>query len=360
MKRNDFLIFLLLIAVSLVSSCSSDDESDNLTDGASSSVAPLQVTIVFEPGQLGDKGTNDLLQREFFNFADAHKDSAATTFVSLPTYKATIQAVRDWAAGTYEVNGQWSMPNGQKAAHRHRLLVLTSPALGQVLTGLTLRETDRVLMLSTPLAEAKKIGPAGRTHVMNISLAAGVNRFLDRVYRYFGQFYDMVDAAKIHDGPFRIYHLDDVLYADSISEAIHKRFPSLPDNEDGILATSIVKPDDAEKDEQQDIAYMLAALLHSADGDTEGLTADDLWQSAAVVSLGIANQSYDYYFFTHRTNVNSLLVGERTNVDSRCDYVSPRFPLQAWLTAWAADPENRPEEEWHGDWDGCAVFTPGD
>lgn len=345
---------LWLLVFSVVISCSNDnDEPDSSTSPGDELVnkAPLEVAVVFEPGHLGDKGTNDLLQKQLADFATSQKGNAVTQFISMPTLSATTQAVRDWVAGTYD-----------KATRQHRLLVLTSPALGSMLsTGLSLRETDRVLMLSTPLADAKKAGPAGRTHVMNVSLADGVNRFIDRVFKYYEQFYDMFEPEEIHDGPYRVYHLDAINYADSIVETMHKRFPQLSNSEDGIWSVAVNTPGDAQNSDAQELAYLTASLIAEADGTLDGFTEEGIWQSANIVSLGVANQAFDYFFFSHRKSVSSnLLVGELTNVDTRCDYISPRFPLKAWLDAWAANPDGQPEEQWHGAWDGCAVFTPGE
>ena len=317
-----------------LASCSNDDSpSDNEAPAA----VPYQVTLVFEPGELGDNSTNDLLLGEFTDFASSHKDRVATQFISLPTTAATAQAVKDWCSSSYD-----STP------YEHRLLILSTPALASVLRSL----------LSTQLADAKKVGPAGRTHVMNISLADGVNRFLDRVYRYYSQFYDLFNPSEIHDGPFRIYHLNDVSYADSVSEAVHKRFPTLADGEEGIYEVNM-NTADAPITDTHDAAYLLASSLFDADGNIDGFTDNGIWQSAAIVSLGTANQSFDYFFFSHRKSIGNLIVGEPTNVDSRCDFVSPHYPLKAWLESWTSAPDAQPEQVWHGSWDGCAIFTPG-
>ena len=325
-----------------LAACNSDEEPTEHP-----AAVPFQVALVFEPGELGDNSTNNLLLGEFTDFASAHQGQVSTQFISMPTLSATSKAVSDWCASTYDA-----------VPYEHRLLVLSTPALASTLSNVQLRPTDRLLMLSTPLADAQKAGPAGRTHVMNISLADGVNRFIDRVYRYYSQFYDLFDPSEIHDGPFRIYHLDDVTYADSISETVHKRFPALADGEEGIFEVNMITAD-APINDTHDAAYLLASGLNDADGTIDGFTDDGLWQSAAIASLGTANQSFDYFFFTHRKSIGNLLVGEPTNVDSQCDFVSPRFPLKAWLDAWVTAPDGRPEQEWHGAWDGCAVFTPG-
>ena len=340
MKKEFFYMLPLMTAILFTACSKDDDDSDSNTEITIS--VPLQVAIVFEPGELGDRGTNDRLLGDLTDFAAAHKDKASTQFISMPTDAATTQAVRDWAAATYDA-----------ATYEHRLLVLTSPTQTALLNGLQLRETDRVLMLCTPLADAQKAGPSGRTHVLNVSLADGVNRFIDRWYFWFGQYRDLFDPEDIYDGPFRIFHKTDVNYADSIAEAQQKRFPSLKMNDqEGIWIANL----DAVDEDPQQFAYVLAGMLDMAE-NVEGFTDDALIQSLTIASLGIANQSFDYYFFTHGSQRN-LLVGERSNADSNCDYIAPRYPLKAWLEAWAANPEGQPEEEWHGAWDGCAVFLP--
>jgi hypothetical protein len=341
MKKTFIYLVLPLMTALFFIACSKDDsDSDNTSE--TMITVPLQVTIVFEPGELGDRGTNDRLLGELADFAATHKDKATTQFISMPTDAATTKAVRDWAAATYDAT-----------THEHRLLVLTSPSQVSLLSGLQMRETDRVLMLCTPLADAKKSGPTGRTHVLNVSLADGVNRFIDRWYFWFNQYRELFDPEDIHDGPFRILHKNSVNYADSIVEAVQKRFPSLrTGDEDGIWTSNLNVVDG----DLQQFTYAIAGMLDNY-AEYEGFTDNALIQSLTIASFGIGNQSFDYYFFTHGSERN-LLVGERTNVDSNCDYVAPRYPLKAWLDAWAANPDAQPEEEWHGAWDGCAVFLP--
>ena len=347
MKKNVLYLTLALIAATLITACNNDDDDDSGKSPETSSSAALQVAVVFEPGELGDRSTNDWLQGELADFAKAHNEQVATQFISMPTDAATTQALRTWV--TAALGGSAA----ETAAESHRLLVLTSPAQASLLSGVELRQTDRVLMLCTPLADARKVGPAGRTHVLNVSLADGVNRFIDRWYFWFRQYRELFEPQDIHDGPFRIFHKTAVNYADSIVEAVQKRFPALrTGDEEGIWMSSLSVIDD----DPQQFAYALAGLLDML-VEAEGFTDDALIQSLTIASLGIANQSFDYYYFTH-TSGRNLLVGERANADSNCDYVAPRYPLKAWLDAWAANPDGQPEEEWHGAWDGCALFLP--
>ena len=346
MVRIRKICLLCMLCLPLLISCNDDEKGGQ---DATTTAEPLEVALVFEPGQLGDCSMNDQLLVDLHAFGEAHKDSVVTTFVSYSSYAETHETLRLWAASTQD-----------SPQRKQRLLVLASPSLAPLLTDIELQETDRLLLLRTPLADAKAVGPEGRTHVMNISLKSVVQTLIDREMAYYATFYDEYDPDEIYEGPFRIIRNNaSVTYADSIVETFQEYFPEQPlsdDPDEGIWQSGITDGTDDNLSYAQELAYSLAILFDEEESDDDD---DELHQHISVVDLGMGNLGFEYYYFTHpESNTRTLLVGDVLNVDSRLDYATVSIPLKEWLEEWMANPEGRPEEEWHGEWDGCTRFSP--
>ena len=333
----------------LFCACSSDTPEPEPTPQP---VAAYEVMVVFEPGQLGDRSMNDRLLADVQAFGSEHADSVTTSFISYDSYAETRLALSDWASMAYGA-----------APRQHRLLVLASPALTRLLPDVPLAATDRVLMLRTPLADARAVGPEGRTHVMNVSLASIINQFIDREMAYYDTLVATCQAQTVTDGPFRIVRYNEnVAYADSIVETFQKRFPDQPlsdDGSQGIFLTGLTDGTDGSLQFSQEMAYTIGSMfdMQAAYDEDEG----ELHKQMAVMDLCMGNFGLEYYYFTHpESESRNLLVGEVLNIDSRLDYAIVRFPLTQWLNGWLSAPADLPQEEWHGSWDGCATYSPAD
>lgn len=341
------ICMLCMLCLPFIAACNDDDEP--VIPETTTTVEPLEVTLVFEPGQLGDRSMNDQLLSDLYAFGAANKDTVATSFISYSSFAETQQALRLWAASAHGAPQR----NG-------RLLVLAAPSLASLLTNVTLQETDHLLLLRTPLADAKAVGPAGRTHVMNVSLKSVIHTFIDREMAYYATLHDEYDPEEIYEGPFRIIRNNaKVTYADSIVEAFRERFPDQPlsdDPDEGIWQSGITDGTTDNAGYAQELAYSLAVLFDEAESDDDD---DELHQHIGVVDLGMGNVGFEYYYFTHpESSTRTLLVGNVLNVDSRLDYAIVNIPLKEWLQGWLSHPEEQPEEEWHGAWDRCTRFSP--
>ncbi len=349
MVRMKKICMLCMLCLPFIAACNNDDDEPVSPETTTTTVEPLEVTLVFEPGQLGDRSMNDQLLTDLYAFGAANKDSVATSFISYSSFAETQQALRLWAESAHG-----------RPQRNERLLVLAAPSLAPLLANINLKETDRLLLLRTPLSDAKAVGPAGRTHVMNVSLKSVIQTFIDREMTYYATLHDDYDPDEIYEGPFRIIRNNaTVTYADSIVEAFQERFPDQPlsdDPDEGIWQSGIT---DGTKDNAgyaQELAYSLAVLFDEAESDDFD---DELHQHIGVVDLGMGNVGFEYYYFTHsESSTRTLLVGNVLNVDSRLDYAIVHIPLKEWLQGWLTHPEEQPEEQWHGAWDRCTQFSP--
>lgn len=328
------------------------------TDGSHSAgdVQPVrqeqfEVTLVFEPGQLGDRSTNDRLLADLCTFGTAHADSVTTSFISYPTYAETRQALQLWAA----------TPDADDTAQQQRrLLVVAAPSVAPLLTDIEWAANDRLLLLRTPLTDAKAVGPEGRTHVMNVSLKNILNAHIDRELARYDAICDELAPDDVIDGPFRIIRTQaHVAWADSIVETFRERFPDQQlsdDPDEGIWQSGITDGTDDNPGYAQELAYSLAILFDESESDDDD---DELHRRISVVDLGMGNTGFEYYYFTHAgSETRTLVVGDVLSVDSRLDYAVMTIPLNDWLETWLTNSDELPEEEWHGAWDGCAQYSP--
>lgn len=337
---------LLLLTIALLAACSKDDDSPDVqpTAEAALTTVPMQVAIVFAPGQLGSMCTNDYLLTDVEELANANKDSLSCIFICRNKLTETKQAISDWATTAYGAS-----------KHRQRLLILTDPYLTQALEGVQLQATDYVLLLKTRLADAKQAGPAGRTHVLNISYADAVKQAVERRHDFFMQEYaDSIDFdTEVKYGPFKVFRLNEnVSYADSIVETLRTFVP------DDMWEHNIQEAPLIPSGENNDLygiseeVYTNAYFTWLNPLSVEG----ELHQPIQFVDYGIFNRSYEWYWISHRDSPwkpQGVIIGEYGNSTVEMDYITPKYDLKSWITRWMARPDNMPEEEWSGK----AVFS---
>ena len=345
MKRTKWLMSVLAVML-MLTACNKDDDTPDKPQEAKG--VPMLVTIVFEPGQLGAMCTNDYLQLDVHTFANEHPDSVVGSFICLRTFERTRVAIQEWAEAGKDAPGS-----------EHRLLILTSPELMRCMKGVTLRENDQVLMLRTWLDDAKAVGPAGRTHVLNLSYAKAVRQAVERYNANYQEIYaDTLDSFSQKEcGPYKIYRtFCSVHVADSIVETLHELFPEKKigypfdnTNEDTGLY-DIMNWGLGEIDEQQDQCnwsemVFIMSWATWVDPISEGVFC----QPIQFVDYGVFTRSYEWYWITHGYNDEQpqcVIIGEYGNIEEKLDYIVPKYNLKSWLSRWLANPDNMPEEEW--------------
>lgn len=339
LSLSSVLCAAMLSQLILLAACHSNDDLSDITP-ALKAPAPMQVTIVFEPMQLGAMITNDYLLMDVETTANGHKDSLSSNFICMSNYAETREALKEWAAMVYGADKR-----------QHRLLILTDPALASLMEGLQLQETDHLLMLKTWLDDAKQVGPPGRTHVLNVSCANAVKRAVERRHdAYMEEYADRLDSIEnIEYGPFEIVRLNEINYADSINETLKEMFPEKGWDGDDPFGINVIVSNFSEQPDVSDIneyVYLFAYIMWFDPIRNNGKT---LRQPIQFVDWGSFNRTYEWYWITHRESPwrpQSFIIGEPGNSNEPLDYIIPKYDLASWINRWMAHPDNMPEEEW--------------
>lgn len=346
-------LFLLLSLV-LLAACNKDDQADiEVVPEKLKTAAPMEVAIVFEPLQIGSMCTNDFLLKDVEDLTNAYPDTLASTFICRMNYQETHQAIKTWASLAYGAEKR-----------QHRLLILTDPALADAMEGVQLQETDHLLMLKTRLDDARQVGPEGRTHVLNVSLANSVRQAV--AYRYqqcMEQYADTITSDTKIEYDITIWRLnEDVSYGDSIVETLQELFPekkvgSSLSVEWNDIKLGGMKLKNYKNVDYSDLMYLMAFFSLAMQDPLTRIKRDILTIPLLFCDLGTFNRSYEWFWLTHRDSPYSsldVLVGECANNDEPIDYIVPKYELKSWLTRWLNSPDDMPEEEWSR----TAVFSP--
>ena len=333
MKKRLFLFTLVVSTMLSFSACSSDD-NDEEPNGTLSGDAPVQITVVFEPNQLGDQGYADrilkgLQQIEKADEADG-ENNIDVRYISLTDENKTRQAVEQWS------NTRTNSYKSQTPYER-RLLVLTKATQAEWLNSLYINENDEVLLLNSDksIAEISTLG--NRIHTLNISAYASVKKYFKYV--------DQMESSEL--APFTemvgLIRFDEKqLFADSISEAFHDYYGDTKELE-------IVNFDEERGDESNITTASYRLAYSYSDYEAMGFYF-------SIIDLGTANLGYDYYLFNNEQEIERALL-----LDAETSNLLPRFcicrkfdkALIDWVTRWATgEIGSMPQTEWHGMWDG--------
>ena len=139
-KKNLRFLALMLGFVLALTSCSKDDDSG----GNVVSTAPLQVTVVFDPGQLGDQGYADRILSGLQKI-QSENDSAGqidTKYLYQENDEKTKSVLLQWIQ-------QRNNPFSANTSYDRRLLVLTKASQLEWIKSATINENDEVLLLNT-------------------------------------------------------------------------------------------------------------------------------------------------------------------------------------------------------------------
>lgn len=317
-------MLLLAMAFALVS-CSKDEGSGN----SGSPTSTLQVTVVFDPGQLGDLGYADRVLRGLQTIESQNEGSVDTKYIYLDDEEKCKKALSQWAAN--RVN-----PFTVDKTYQRRLLVLTEATQLEWLDGVTLDENDEVLMLNTDKSAITSSALGSRIHVLNISAAASAEKFFTSVI-------DVYEKNGLVDESFSVGLLrwtEDQTYPDSIAETFKKHYGEQKslDNyyfEDMLLDNS----------SWITVGYRLAGNFY--DSDAMGF-------SFSIIDAGIANLGFDYYLFNDNDYTRFLYLDSDKSSVNRFT-ICRKFDeaLVNWVNQWKTGAVgSQPQEKWHGAWDG--------
>ena len=374
MNRKILLLSILaFLALTWFSACSKDDDEPQPAPEPVPEFkgAPLNVLIVFSPGQLGDNGYADRV----FNGIQMLKalyernltDTLDVNFISTYSRDATRETMMSWVRNTHNPF--------YENDYQRRLLVLTEPFMIEWLDDIkdSLRTTDDVLMLKTSEAlideYAESTGLGDRLYGMNISAADAIWKFcvyadstISWAYQDTGREFINHDVLPI----YRLYGNEEVDYQDSILIMLRERWgPEEDANGDNvvlidtaghetIIETTPLSSNDGEGIYAADgissttMAYSMAENM--------GIYAQDLGHYFTIIDIGSAITGWNYYLFAdeHNKYISLHLDGSSNTL---CTYYVSRlfdYALMMWTISWIKNQEI-PKMTWHGAWDNCCT-----
>lgn len=276
-------------------SCSGDDDSHVEQGKKKKFVMPdstfCEVTVVFCPKQLGDKGYADNVMEGInkLSYLDNDNDSVGLDvhFISPRSLRSLSNSIRDWA-----LNSSIPYADGN---YRRRLLVLTEPVLFPMVSTLAvLNETDEVLLLKANeddvIAAAEENEMGNRVYGLNISAARSARRFCrfmeEEIVRKKERFNrDVINKPLNYE---RLYDSELIVYRDSVYETLAEEL-----GESNVIVTD-VSSEMGEgvyakgfEDTVVESAYMTAKLAQ--------IFYDNMNLGFYVIDLGAANSGWDYW-----------------------------------------------------------------
>lgn len=352
MNRKILLLSILaFLALTWFSACSKDDDEPQPAPEPVPEFkgAPLNVLIVFSPGQLGDNGYADRV----FNGIQMLKalyeryltDTLDVNFISTYSRDATRETMMSWVRNTHNPF--------YENDYQRRLLVLTEPFMIEWLDDIkdSLRTTDDVLMLKTSEAlideYAESTGLGDRLYGMNISAADAIWKFCVYADSTISWAYQDTGRELSHDvlPIFRLYGDEEVDYQDSILIMLRERW-----GDETIIETTPLSSNDGEGISAIDgtssttMAYSMAENM--------GIYAQDLGYYFTIIDIGSAITGWNYYLFAdeHNKYISLHLDGSSNTL---CTYYVSRmfdYALMMWTISWINNQEI-PKMTWHGAWD---------
>ena len=304
--------------------------------------APLQVMVLFAPGQLGDNGYADSVMAGLYSLkkegTPAGADAPDVRFISADTYRETIGQLDSWLKNN-------ANPFFGKTYER-RLLVITESYMVSWFDELSgqLQSGDDILLMKVneqDVKDAAEVYALGRkVHGLNISAAGAARSFCD---------YMKATAPQEKTLPFfRLYSEQIVSYRDSLYETFCQELggaeavylaPLTTVASEGVFSSTYEAT-------ALESAFQWANMMQQAYNQDAN--------SLAVVDLGGANAGWDYFLMdAPEKTFTSLLLDARPMSLARRFHIVRDFgkALSQWCVRWAGG-EQMPLMEVHGAWDG--------
>ena len=333
-ERIIFLAGVLLLLVGGLTSCSKDDDDNKEPDVVTATSATKQVMVVFAPGQLGDKGYADRVMDGIILTENAqeklNKPIVDVDYISLSDALFTIGSMEQWIANA---RNPFSGVD-----YEQRLLVLTESYMLEWLlnSNVKLRDNDEVLVLKAvkeDLEIAENLELGNRLHTLNISAARSVRRFSEYMnariaYEQERGRGDEIDANSIN--VLRLYDEEEMAYRDEICETLQElRGEELEINAFTLSALENYGTYSPLLEENiVQAAYDSGMMLNAKVNETGTIFA--------LVDLGMANLSFDYYLMRQPSFSFTTLMLDAQPSSLRRFVIDRRFDtaVNGWVTQW--------------------------
>jgi len=330
----------LPLFASFVLSCTPDNVEEALPTEPVEKGAPFQMTVVFSPGQLGDKGYADNVMMGIGKLDNLNEETGRDTldvrFVSTFNSFDSRDVLKSWA--------QTPTNPFYYSSYGRRLLVLTEYYMIEWLNDIKdfLRPEDEVLLLKVNSDDvsqaAATYGLGNRIHGLNISAAEPIRRYCAymkwavEIQSYFGLI-DNIDVLPV----YRLYDENMVTYRDSIAETITEELDTLTE----IRTRSIMeKGDDAEfsvlySSYLLQWSYQFAQDMHQL--------YDEQGYAFSIIDMGTGNAGWNYYTMGQQevfSFYETLVLDADETMTTNNRIISRHFDeaLNTWVREWMAQP----------------------
>lgn len=317
--------------------CGCTEEDTSPMDDKADLPSSHQVTIIFNPGQIGDQGYADCI---LGSLSQLGEDTDAG-FLSYNTLQETTESIQKWF-----INRQNPFLGGN---YQHRLLILTDANQAKWLKGVSCDDNDEILMLNTPQAMVDSLAEAGwdnHVHALNISVANEMKRYCQFVTQ---------NNEEVKKNKAKIYIIqenEEDKVADSIFTTInnYKEPESKTAIETSLINLSIYENNDSIFDYTQASQYAigLALFFYAL------LEKDVNAVSYTIINHGIYGGGFKAAEEFMGTEYNrTLYMDSEINGTSHQKYIKRLYDkaIIAWVKQWTTQ-QAMPRIIWHGEWDG--------
>lgn len=333
MKKGKLWGLLLLLMTIVVVACNKDaDEPQPVSEQG----APIQITVVFAPGQLGDKGYADRVM-EGVNALDELDDlyggdSLEVRFISPYSLEGAKNDIQQWATSP-----EHSFTSGD---YERRLLVLTEPFMAGLLSLIKdkLQPTDEILMLKMGEDDiqqmAKQFSLEGRVHGLNISAAASARKYCQYIRRWV----EMSNVSGLIQIPvYRLYDNAEYPYRDEMMEAIQEEMGDKIEFLQIGLSSQVGEGIYMEGSTHTIVeAAFEAAQIAQFSAEASGCPF-------VIVDLGAGNAGWDYYLLSQSYSITplaTLMLDARQASRLERFYINRDFgtAFEEWVEEWKSRP----------------------
>lgn len=349
------ILSLLLLAMLVMTACSKDDDNNTGSTPAPASEqgAPVQMLVVFDCNQLGDKGYADDVMTGIYQLKKLDQmlggDSLDVQFIASNSIDAHKALTRQWLQDT--TNPFY------RSSYKRRLLVLTENFMTAWLTDFRdlFQPTDEVLLLKVnaddvaAAAQASALG--SRVHGLNISAAWSAHRFCQVVKQRKREAEAVGKSFNIDFVPiFRLYAPSVVSYRDSIEEVMTSELGTTATNAHIYLSR---KAGESAYSVEEQTSYLQLAYRQCLSMQAYH---EELDVNFCVTDLGSASAGFDYFLMSDHSNAFSTLMLDATPIEGLTSRmcIRRRFgtALVTWATQWLATPAAMPAFTSHNHDDG--------
>ena len=352
------LIYLMLLAATLVAGCKSDDDDEQPVVEAPKGPT-VQAMVVFAPGQLGDNGYADRVMSGIHGLEElsttTFADSLDVDFISEQSFATTQAMLKAWVA-----NPKNPLYGNEFS---RRLLVLTESYMLGWLTDVKdqLRAGDEVLVLKTSADDIEaqtSLGLGSRLHGMNISAADAARKYCNFITSKMQEKRWSMDETgeMMQFWMFRLYPDYEYTYCDSIYEVFDEELNASGEIDMVDTPISLMQHEGLLSSTNPEESAMQAAY----DAAENMMYYSSAGFGFCYVDLGAASMGYDYFLLNQgQDEYYSLMLDAKPNFLGR--FVVERLfgkALVQWAKDWLMQPAgNMPAHTLHGQWDGYCTNT---